>query len=69
LHEKEALRRGCWDDLTVGLAFHEVPASQLTEFAEKVAEPFYRGDIAAAIEDLMQQAIAEREFVLSPSNT
>jgi gamma-glutamyltranspeptidase len=53
------------DDLNVGLAFHEVPASLLTEFAEKIAEPFYRGNIANAIKDLMQQAIAEREFVLS----
>ena len=53
------------DDLTVDLTFHEVPASLLTEFAEKIAKPFYRGNITNAIEDLMQQAIAEREFVLS----
>ena len=53
------------DDLTVDLTFHEVPASLLTEFSEKIAKPFYRGNITNAIEDLMQQAIAEKEFVLS----
>lgn len=53
------------DDLTVDLTFHEVPASLLTEFAEKVAKPFYRGNITNAIRGLMNQAITEREFVLS----
>jgi hypothetical protein len=53
------------DDLTVGLTFHEVPASLLTEFAEKIAKPFYRGNITNAVKDLMQQAITEREFVIS----
>lgn len=53
------------DDLTVSLTFHEVPASLLTEFAEKIAKPFYHGNITNAIKDLMQQAITEREFVLS----
>jgi hypothetical protein len=53
------------DDLTVDLTFHEVPASLLTEFAEKIARPFYNGNIGSAIKDLMQQAITEREFVLS----
>ena len=52
------------DDLTVGLTFHEFPASLLTEFAEKIAKPFYRGNITNAVKDLMQQAITEREFVL-----
>jgi hypothetical protein len=53
------------DDLTVGLVFPEVPASRFTGFAERIAEPFYRGDMAIAVEDLMQRAIAEGEFVLS----
>jgi gamma-glutamyltranspeptidase len=53
------------DDLIVSLTFHEVPASLLKEFAEKIAKPFYRGNIANAVKDLMQQAITEREFALS----
>ena len=53
------------DDLTVDLTFHQVPASLLTEFAERIAKPFYCGNITDAIKDLMQQAISEREFVLS----
>jgi hypothetical protein len=53
------------DDLTVSLTFHEVSASLLKEFVEKIAKPFYRGNITNAIKDLMQQAISERKFVLS----
>ena len=53
------------DDLTVDLTFHKVPASLLTEFAEKIAKPFYRGNITNAIKNLMEQAITERELILS----
>ena len=53
------------DDLTVDLTFHEVPASLLTDFAEKIAKPFYCGNITNAIKDLMEQVITEREFILS----
>jgi hypothetical protein len=49
----------------VDLTFHNVPASLLTEFAEKIAMPYYAGNINAAIQDLIHKAIAEQEFVLS----
>jgi hypothetical protein len=53
------------DDLLVDLTFHDVPASLLTEFAEKIVRPYFNGNLNAAIQDLIKKAIAEQDFVLS----
>jgi len=53
------------DDLLVDLTFHSVPASLLTEFAEKIVKPHYQGNMNAAIQDLIIKAVAEQDFVLS----
>jgi hypothetical protein len=31
------------DDLSVDLTLHDVPASLITEFAEKIVRPYYNG--------------------------
>jgi hypothetical protein len=51
--------------LFVDLTFHNVPASILTEFAEKIVRPYYNGNLNAAIQDLIHKAIAEQDLVLS----
>ncbi len=53
------------DDPLVDLTFHGVPASLLSEFAEKIVWPNYAGNMNAAIQDLMQKALAEQDFVFS----
>ena len=53
------------EDLLVDLTFHNMPASLLTEFAEKIVRPYYRGNINAAIQDLLQKTIAEQDFLLA----
>ncbi len=53
------------EDLLVDLTFHEIPASLLTEFAEKIVKPYYNGNLNAAIQDLMQKTLAEQDFVFS----
>lgn len=53
------------DDLLVDLTFHSVPASLLTEFAEKIVKPYYGGNMNAAVQDLIIKALAEQDFVLS----
>jgi hypothetical protein len=53
------------DDLLVDLTFHNVPASLLTEFAEKIVRPYYGGNLNAAIQDLMYKTISEQDFILS----
>jgi hypothetical protein len=53
------------DDLLLDLTFHSVPASLLSEFAEKIVKPYYRGNLNAAIQDLLHKTIAEQDFVLS----
>ena len=53
------------DDLLVDLTFHNVPASLLSEFVEKIVRPYYAGSINAAIQDLIHKAISEQDFILS----
>jgi hypothetical protein len=53
------------DIFLVDLTFHNVPASLLTEFAEKIVRPYYSGNLNAAIQDLIHKALAEQDFVLS----
>jgi hypothetical protein len=53
------------DDLLVDLTFHNVPASLLREFAEKIVTPYYRGNLNMAVQDLIQKALAEQDFILS----
>jgi hypothetical protein len=37
------------DDLLVELTFHNIPASMLSEFAEKIVRPYYAGNMNVAI--------------------
>jgi alanine-alpha-ketoisovalerate/valine-pyruvate aminotransferase len=53
------------DNLLVDLTFHKIPASLLVEFAEKIVRPYYRGNMNAAIQDLIHKALAEQDFLLS----
>jgi hypothetical protein len=53
------------EELLVDLTFHSVPASLLTEFSEKIVKPYFRGNMNAAVQDLLQKALAEQDFVLS----
>ena len=52
-------------DLLVDLTLHNVPASLLAEFAEKIVRPYYAGNMNAAIQDLIHKAISEQDFFLS----
>jgi len=40
-----------------------VPASLITEFAEKIARPYYNGNLNNAVQDLITRAISEQEFI------
>ena len=53
------------NDLLVDLTFHGVPASLLSEFAEKIVIPYYSGNMNAVIQDLIKKALSEQDFVLS----
>jgi hypothetical protein len=52
-------------DLLVDLTFHNVSASLLSEFAQKIVTPYYGGNLNTAIQDLLTKALAEQNFVLS----
>ena len=51
--------------LLVDLTLHSVPASLISEFAEKIVRPYFNGNLNAAIQDLIQKALSEQDFVLS----
>jgi hypothetical protein len=51
--------------ILVDLTFHNVPASLFTEFNEKIVKPYFKGNMNSAIQDLIQKALAEQEFVHS----
>ena len=53
------------EDLLVDLTFHNVPASLLSEFAEKIVRPYFQGNMNTAIQDLIKKALSEQDFVLS----
>jgi hypothetical protein len=53
------------EDLKVDLTLHDVPASLITEFAEKIVRPYYSSNLNAAIQDLISKALSEQEFVHS----
>jgi hypothetical protein len=53
------------NDLLVDLTFHNVPASLLTEFAEKIVRPYYSGNMNAAIQDLLHKTRTEQDFIQS----
>jgi hypothetical protein len=53
------------NELPVDLTLHNVPASLLADFAECIVKPYYRGNMNAAIQDLLNKALAEQDFVHS----
>jgi hypothetical protein len=53
------------DDLLLDLTFHDVSASLLSEFAQKIVKPYYGGNLNVAIQDLIKKALREQDFVLS----
>jgi len=53
------------NDLLVDLTFNSFPASLLSEFAEKIVRPYYKGNMNAAFQDLIHKALTEQDFILS----
>ena len=63
--KKKPVALAAESDLFVNSTLHNVPASLLSEFAEKIVMPYYRGGLNAAIQDLMHKTILEQDFILS----
>ena len=53
------------ENLTLDLTLHDVPASLITEFAEKIVKPYYNSNLNAAIQDLIIKALSEQDYVNS----
>jgi hypothetical protein len=48
------------NDLLIDLTFHDVPATLLVEFAQKIVRPYYKGNLNRALKELMEKALAEQ---------
>jgi hypothetical protein len=46
----------------VTVSFHNVPASLLQEFAQKIVGPYFDGDMNEALRRLLDDALLEEEF-------
>ena len=53
------------NDLHVDLTLHNVSAGLLTEFVQKIVQPYYAGNLNASIQDLIQKVLCEEDFILS----
>ncbi len=53
------------EDLLVDLTLNNVPVSLLSKFSEKIVNPYYNGNMNAAIQDLLCKTLAEQDFMLS----
>ncbi|MGA2681301.1 MAG: hypothetical protein ABSF44_05810 [Candidatus Bathyarchaeia archaeon] len=53
------------EDFQLDLTLHDVPASLISEFAEKIVGPYYNGNLNLAIQDLIGKILSEQEFVHS----
>lgn len=53
------------NDFPIELTLHNVSASLVAEFTEKIAKPYYRGNLNAAIQDLLMKALADEDTVFS----
>jgi tagatose-1,6-bisphosphate aldolase non-catalytic subunit AgaZ/GatZ len=58
--KKETALTTAETDLLVDLTFHNIPASLLSEFAEKIVRPYYNGNLNAAVQDLILEALSEQ---------
>jgi hypothetical protein len=57
------------DDLLLDLTFHNVPASLLTEFAEKIVQPYYQGNMNAALASRRQICAFEAKNLVITAET
>ena len=53
------------ENLELDLTIHDVAASLIAEFAEKIVRPYYNGNLNAAIQDLVIKALSEQDYVHS----
>jgi hypothetical protein len=51
------------EGLLIDLTLHQVPASLLSEFAEKIVRPYYKGNLSNAVQDLINKTLSEQEFI------
>ena len=62
---KKPLSLDMENDFPIDLTLHHLPASLLTDFAQKIVKPYFGGNLNQAIQDLLRKALSEQDFVFS----
>ena len=61
--KKKTILLSADEEVLLDLTMHDVPASLITEFFQKVVTPYYNGNLNMAIQDLINKTLSEQEFV------
>jgi hypothetical protein len=51
------------EDLLVDLTFHGFSAALLKEFAVKIVQPYFKGNLNEAVKSLLEKVVAAESFV------
>ncbi|HUK84525.1 MAG TPA: hypothetical protein VLU95_01545 [Candidatus Acidoferrum sp.] len=63
--KKKTMLLAIEEELSLDLTLHDVPASLITEFAQKIVKLYYNGNFNNAIQDLIRKTISEQDYVYS----
>ena len=63
--KKKTMLLATEQELSLDLTLHDVPASLITEFAQKIVKPYYDGNLNAAIQDLISKTLSEQDYIHS----
>ena len=63
--KKKTILLATEEDLSLDLTLHNVPASLITEFVQKIVRPYYEGNLNSAIQDLISKVLSEQDYVYS----
>ena len=63
--KKKTMLLSTEEEPSLDLTLHDVPISLVTEFAQKIVRPYYNGNLNMAIQDLINKALSEQDYVYS----
>ena len=61
--KKKTILLSADEEVLLDLTMHDVSASLIIEFFQKVVKPYYNGNLNMAIQDLINKTLSEQEFV------
>jgi tagatose-1,6-bisphosphate aldolase non-catalytic subunit AgaZ/GatZ len=63
--KKKTMLLATEEEVLLDLTMHDVPATLISEFVQKIVTPYYNGNLNMAIKDLINKALSEQDYVYS----